>query len=329
LVDELEHELKKLLEVTSLIEQTKINFMSAQLSIKKPKIKFLANPLVRQTLLYLSFWTVLFLILIFIDSWLDWQDGHRAHLLFLIIFTTTFGILNWWLLKEKILTKEPVWVKTSLTVLVMLLAIFIMVLRGNLGDCFYTDLFIPSMIFFALPWFFMQAYEAHLAVPAWEFRTIEVEGLREYLGVMSFSEDDSRGVKWVFGEDFFGLEESGFYSFRTYTPKKVMEIKMDYLFKSLLAFHNYNMQPDKPLDFKDCGWEFYHFSPLFFPKGERQMNPNKTLTENGLRFQKLTAEQRKGMSDVRTDLPDNFKYTTIFIKRIRKEEPTETTTETE
>lgn len=304
--------------------------MSGQITLKPPKIKLLANPLVRQTMLYLLLWVVLFGLLSVLDGKLSANDGEtpgwenpRNQLLFLLITTTAFGTLNWWLLQRKMLTEEPDWLKTGLTVLVVLLAFLLMIFRGNFSGN-YFNMLIPSMLFFALPWFTMLAFRAHLAVPAWHFAPIEVEGLREYLGVMSFSEDDTRGIKWVFGEDFFGLDESGYYSFRTYTPKNVMEVKIDYLFKGLLAFHNYNMQPDKPLDFADCSWEFHHFSPWFFPKGERQMNPSQTLAENGLRFQKLTAEQRASMSNLRSDLSDDFKYATIFIKRIRKETPPET-----
>ncbi|MEM8523921.1 MAG: TssN family type VI secretion system protein [Bacteroidota bacterium] len=285
--------------------------------IKKPRIPLLRHPTFKQSIRYAVIWGVLFILLSFIDRLLE-DTAPQIHLIILMVLAVLLGILNWWFLSKKMLTEEPDWVKSFVTILTTLVGVFIFFLfsKSKADFIYYFNLYLPALSLFALPWFFMLSYQAHLKVPAWSYSPIEVEGLGEWVGKISFATDQSRGIRWIFGDDFHKHDTSGMYSFRTLTPLNVRDYKMEDLFGGLLAFHNYNMRPQEPIKFENAQWQFHHYSPWFFPKGRRMMNPKLTLAQNGVHFKSLSSKERVEMENIRNDLPKNFKYTTIYVYRI-------------
>ncbi|MEM9886186.1 MAG: TssN family type VI secretion system protein [Bacteroidota bacterium] len=285
--------------------------------IKKPRIPFLRHPTVQQVIRYAVLWVVVFVLLAFADRLLK-DTAAQVHLMGLMILVILLGVLNWWLLHKKMLVEESEGVKSFVTILTTLVGVLLFFLfsKGQEDFTYYSNLYLPAFSLFALPWFFMLAYQAHLKVPAWRYSPIEVESLGEWVGKISFAADQSRGIRWIFGDDFHQHDASGMYSFRTLTPLNVKDYKVEDLFGGLLAFHNYNMRPQEPIKFENAQWQFHQYSPWFFPKGRRMMNPKWTLAQNGLYFKRLSAKEHLEMQNIRDDLPKDFKYTTIYVRRI-------------
>lgn len=279
-----------------------------------PKVNVFGYPLVRQVVPYIGLWVILFVLLGVVDGMMN-DFSTQAHLLIFLGATLAFGVLNWYVLHREFLIKGTDGFKTGMTLLVVLIGAFIFWVKKQPLDSVYWQLFIPALTFFAFPWLFALAFQAHLTIPAIAFAPIEVDSLQEYIG-QPFVEDNSRGISWVFGDDFTKFSPDGQYAFRTYTPRDVKNQKVSDLFKALLAFHNFNISQHNPISFNDCGWVFYKKSALLFPKGSKALNPEKTVGQNRIAFQKLSKEQRASSESSGVHLPKDFRFTTIYIQRI-------------
>ena len=287
--------------------------MNTSITSFLPKLKFKSNPLVIQGLFYIGLWGGLFALLVFIDGYFkEWSI--QQHLLVLVGIIICFGSLNWWLLRKKLFKDSSDLIKTGLTFLGAMLGILLLLIKNRPLEADYLQLYLPALVFFLLPWLLALAVQAHIAIPALAYAPIEVHSLEEYVG-NPFSEDNSLGISWVLGDDFNQFSPNGQYAFRTYTPRNVKNLKLADLFKALLAFHNYNISPQQPIDFKNCGWVFYKQSPLFFPKGSKALDPEKTVVQNSITFQKLSKAQRAKSESSGVFLSKDFRFAIIYIYR--------------
>ena len=60
---------------------------------------------------------------------------------------------------------------------------------------------------------------------------------------------------------------------------------------------------------------FYKQSPLFFPKGSKALDPEKTVVQNSITFQKLSKAQRAKSESSGVFLSKDFRFAIIYIYR--------------
>lgn len=289
--------------------------MNTSITSLLPKIKLKSHPMLLQGLLYVGLWAGLFFIVAYLDSYLKgWSS--QEHLLVLLVVVLLLGIINEWLLRKKLLVNISDLIKTGLTFLGVFLVALLFFIKHRPLDTAYLELYLPVLSFFMLPWVLGLTFRAHLTIPALKYKPTKVADLQASVGKYDFRQNPNKGIRWVFGDDFTQADESGMYHFRTFTPMKVEDILLADLFEGLLVYHNINRNPEQPIDFNGVGWEFCHHSALFFPVGAKALNPEKSIAQNGLRFRKPSAKERAKMP---SNLSDTFKYTTIYIKRVRPE----------
>lgn len=186
----------------------------------------------------------------------------------------------------------------------------------NLTSPLYVSVLLPALFSFSLPWIFLCAVRAIAAIPALRYLPLVIEHLRDVMAEIRWAENKDKGVRWVFEDDFMEVSSNGCYQFQTYTPHKVEENSLEYLFKALLSLHNHNLNPLRPIIFetKDglYGWEFH--TPRAWPRTSerRALDPFKTLKKNGLRFRNISEEERLKSKE---KLSRRFRVATIFITR--------------
>lgn len=289
----------------------------------KARLAFLQDEGVRRVLLYYLFVFILFAALALVDGRLSALEI-KTHYLFLLGITVLVGIFNAWVVENKVFLEESVENKAFLTFSANLLGFFFFVLLSRKVTFshvphHYLSIYLPALSFFSLPWFFFATVRAIMAIPALAFDPIHIGSLRDIVAEHDWTEDESRGIIWVFCDDFFEKDERGTYHLRTHTPLNAREIKLEELFKSLLSLHNHNINPGHPIYFREGealhGWQFHHYPYWWAPRRPRALDPEKSLRRNRVRFRRLALRERENLKGLRSGLPRKFRVARIYITR--------------
>lgn len=180
----------------------------------------------------------------------------------------------------------------------------------------YTFAYAPALLAFSLPWLFVLTVQALADVPALRYAPLIVGHLRDVIAEHRWADNRDKGIRWVFEDGFTEVSSSGKYDFRTYTPFEVEGMEIETLFKGLLSLHNHNLSPARPILFETAdgpyGWHFQHCPYWFLPGFRCAISPLRTVKKNGLRFRKITEEER---SRSKEKLSPRFRVATLYISR--------------
>ncbi len=292
--------------------------MKALLSPIIHRLSFLNNEGVRKAIVYFLIIMSLFLAIVFVDSKLITFNS-LLHLALLLTIVLLAGILNNWLLNRFIYNEIPEWLKAIMTLSANLVgAVLFMIISPNSTISYYSTLFLPAMIFFSLPLFFMITIKAILGIPSLEYLPLKIKNLKDIVAEINWAEDETKGIVWEF-ENLTEMESDHQYWIRTHTPFSVNDIKLKDLFKCLLSLHNHNLSPGLPIHFENgdeyYGWRFFYQTNYIFWKKLRPLNPEVTIKKNGINFHRLSRKEREEMENLRKDLSKKFRTTKIFVIR--------------
>lgn len=288
------------------------------------RLNFRRWPLVRKLLPLFVMSVVLFGLLAFLDARLV-RLSTIPHLSVLLAVSLLFGALLAWILEKKLFTESTLTVRSLLLLGLVVIGIgvfiFISPRIGRAGSApLYVWVFVPSLLLVAFPWFFWRAVTALANVPQLRFRPFVFESLKDVIAAIRFAEDETRGIRWVFEGDFYEMDPSGNYSFRTFLPKDARELPLWQLFKGVFSLHNITECPQQPIDLRAgqafYGWEFYHYPFWWWPLRKRFLNPYQTVKKCGVRYRMITKEER-ARSVVK--LVPRFKAGTIYVIRSTQE----------
>jgi len=282
---------------------------------------------VREYLLYGGLLILLFSGLALLDNRLARREV-ALHLALFVSLLLLLGSLHGWLLERKwffphLTTRRKALLTLGAALLgALFFALFSRQVQIGEPNPLYAQIFLPAVLLFVLPWTMYRSILAIAAVPPLRYAPVYFDSLKDVLAEVRWTEDDSRGVKWVFLDDFQEADASGTYVFRTHTPHDVRKQELQFLFKSMLSLHNHNVHPRRPLHFMEhggaYGWRFHHL-PFGWRLGrQRALDPGRTLQQNGVRFRRLSRTERERAG---TKLHPKFKVATIYITRTKPIEP--------
>lgn len=283
------------------------------------------HPIVRRYVPLLLLATILFALVALADLKVNnWGWTVPTHLAVLVAIGLVMGILLTWLFDTKIFQDQGLWQRTLLLFIFVLLGIFVFItISPHVGlngiEDAYKWIYVPSLLLILLPWSFWQAVVAIANVPLLRYTPFVFESLKDVIAAFRFAEDETRGIRWVFEDDFEEVDLSGSYSFRTFTPKDVKVLSLGQLLKGVLSLHNITERPQKPIHFKSgdefYGWEFHHYPYWFWPSRKRYLSPEKTLRKLGIHFKRVSEEVR-ARSVVK--LVPKFRAASIYVTRLKQ-----------
>jgi|GEM_PF-2129158 len=286
----------------------------------RSRLNIRRHPIVRKYIPLLLLATILFAAVALLDSRLA-NLRVTIHLAVLVFIALAMGSLVTWLFDKKVFQDQTILQRTMLLLIVVLWGVFIFtVISPHIGRTgskqVYLELYMPSLLLFLLPWFYWRAVTALANVPQLRYAPLVFESLKDVIAAFRFAEDETKGIRWVFEDDFQEVDPSGLYAFRTFTPKDVKDLNLGQLFKGVISLHNITECPQKPIDFKSgndfYGWEFYHYPYWFWPQRKRYLSPVKALRKLGVRFKRVSEEER-AKSIVK--LVPKFRAATIYVNR--------------
>ncbi|MCB9267552.1 MAG: hypothetical protein H6558_21215 [Lewinellaceae bacterium] len=286
------------------------------------RITYLFLPKVRVYLLYALFFLLAFRALAFLDNRLAFGAGQfTPRLAILAGLALLLGAVNAWWIDRKMLQGRSAAIKTAVTFGANLLGIALFILASRyvsfreFSDP-YRWLFLPSLLLFALPWLYVLAVKAIAGVPRLRYAPYVFESLKDVLAEYRFAEDEDRGIRWVFEGNFFEINASGTYRLQTHLPLDARQTQLGPLFKGVLSLHNHNLVPQRPIHFHVqegfYGWEFHHCPYWFWPARRRALDPHWTLKRNGIRFRRVSEEERLKSTN---KLTAKFRAGTIYVTR--------------
>ncbi len=259
--------------------------ISAKLNIRQ-------HPLVQQYLTSLLVMVVLFGALAFFDIQLNKkipEVGIMPHFLILGSLALLFGILLCWLFEKKLFQDFALAQRSGLLVLTVILGILLFAFISLKGEreipAVYLRVYIPTLILMLLPWVFRHTLLALVSVPLLRFRPYVFESLQDAIATINFGVDKTRGIRWIFEDDFTEVDPSGCYSFKLLNPPPdiLQAVSLAHLFKATFAEHNIARCPNEPIQFesedKFYGWVFYDYPHRFRPELKRYLDPSKSIKE--------------------------------------------------
>lgn len=245
------------------------------------------------------------------------------HLSALLATATGFGILLSCLLERNFFpVQHPVRQSLFLLTVVAWGMVVFALLSPYLGwhksETIYLKVYWPALGVAALPWFFGSAVKALAEVPQLRFAPFAFDSLKDVIAAICFAEDETKGIRWVFENDFYEVESSGSYDFRTFLPKDLKQHTLAKLFKSVISLHNITECPQQPIDFKNgkdaYGWAFYDYPYWFWRQRRRYLDPDKFMRRGRFHFRKLS-ERERARSVVK--LVPGFRAASIYVTRIK------------
>lgn len=290
------------------------------MKIKFPKLDFFLKPRVKSSLLYSGFLILAFVIIAIVDIFLK-ELGNKPHLIFLLALLLLLGALNIQVLAIDRFSCFSNPEKGLLTLGGNLVGVIIFINCSPLVDFpdiieLYGFIYLPALLFFTLPWILKQSIRSILAIPALRYSPIVIKRLP--IAKCRFK-DHSRGIIWIFEENFFEKDESGRFLFRTFLPNGNPDIPLGELFEAVLSLHNHDKEPGKPIHLKSkpswYGWSFYHFPHPRLRATARALDPLRPLDGNKIHFSQLSLEERPKEGRQNPKLPAKFKVTKIYVKR--------------
>lgn len=219
------------------------------------------------------------------------------HLGILLTASLLFGILLAWMFECKLFTKDSLARRGWLVLAVVLWGMLVFALRSPAiglhgSDPVYLQVYWPALFTAVFPWFCFRAVTTLAKVPQLRFRLVRFDSLKDVIAYIRFAEDDTRGIRWVFEDDFTETDASGRYAFPTFLPKDLKNYSIEELFKGVISLHNITECPESPIDFKDYGWEFHDYPYWFWHQRRRYLNPYKPMRPGRFHFRKLSDSER-------------------------------------
>lgn len=252
------------------------------------------HPAVRQYLSLVLLTTVLFAALALVDTLLP--KDVVTHFVLLLALSLVFGTLLAWLFEKKIFQQYRLMQRSLLLTAVVVwgMVLFAMISHGSKPE--YQQVFLPTLTLVALPWFFWRAVRAAASVPQLRFAPFVFESLKDVIAAKRFAENESIGIRWSFADDFYELDPSGVYIFRTFCPKDLKNLELGYFFKCVISLHNITEWPQTPINFKSgqefYGWEFYDYPYWWWPGRKRYLSPFKVISKSRIRFWRVSEDER-------------------------------------
>lgn len=304
----------------------------------RTRLNPLRYPVVRQYLPLLLLTSVLFVALALLDKKLpDAQLKVVAHFAWLFCISLAFGVLLAWLFEKKIFQNRSTAQRSLLVLAVVIwgMVLFFALTQKNLV---YQRLYLPTLGLVSFPWFCWRAIQAVAGVPQLRFAPFVFDSLKDVVAAFRFAENAALGIRWVFESDFFEVDVSGNYIFRTFVPNDVRDQPLGQLFKGVISLHNITEVPQKPIDFQISktpqksdnlsdtpqkpavsqrdknfyGWEFYDYPYWWWPQRKRFLDPYKSIRKNGMRFWRISEEER--LKSVVKLLP-KFRAARVYVRR--------------
>lgn len=284
----------------------------------KNRIRAAITPMVARVGVIFVLTIALFILLILVDSRLH-DVSVQMHLTVLLTSSLLSGLLWYWLLLTRWFQTVAIKYRYVAMVLCWCAGMLVFAWRSpgwNDSARLYTHVYWPSLTVFIFPWLFSTTIDIIARVPPLRFKPVVFDSLKDVIAAILFTEDETKGIEWIFEPDFYELDESGVYQFKTFLPKNLKEYPLSYLFKSVISLHNITVNPQKPIHFlqqgEPFGWEFYDYPYWFWPSRRRYLNPSKLMYPSRFKFIKLTAAQRARSS---AKLVPGFRAAVIYVTR--------------
>jgi hypothetical protein len=281
------------------------------------QLNVLRHPVVVRYLVLLILAIALFGCITWIDLFL-YKSGYSVpiHLAALVGIVLLLGLLLIWFLQRKMFMDYSNIHQSCLVVGIISIGMVVFaIVSPHWNEISYVTVYWPSLVLIGLPWFALSTIIELAGVPQLRFKLYVFDSLKDVIGAVDFT-DELMGISWVFKDDFYEVDPSGIYQFRTFLPKDLKEHSLGKLFKCVISLHNINKHPEKPIHFMEdnevYGWEFYDYPYWFWPQRKRYLDPQKLMKPSRFLFQKISEHQRVKLQ---TKLSPEFKATTIFITR--------------
>lgn len=289
------------------------------------KVKVLPLTGAREYLAYFLMMAGIFVGIALLDNLLArWEVSAPYHLIILLVVVLLTGSLTVWMLHQKLLSNTTAWEKAFIIIGANLLGVLFFILasrEARFGEMnsVYLWAYLPALLLFSFPWILYRAVLAIAGVPRLRYAPFVFESLKDILAEYRFAEDNSRGIRWVFLDDFFELDASGNYTVRTHVPLDIRNIQLGLLFKGMLSLHNHNLLPQRPIHFhekdKFYGWEFSKRPYWFWPSRDVALDPYRTIKRNRVRFWRVSEEERSRSTE---NLTQKFRASTIYVTRTKQ-----------